>query len=304
VGTVSHGTKGGDTDPKAAGDPVVVVPEEGGVQQRAQHTPKPSARCRKAIAERHAERMRKGKDLERAAAAEERRVAADTRRALEALVQRGAEGRVQTKEWRRMQVISKNRLSSYGPLSATNSEGISRIRSWEVPPHLDVNTLNVTDTFGSRKPCRNHKPESQSETWPKQAHAKLPKQDYTKLGASHTRHSGGASRNPLRGVQSAWKPKPKPHIDSHIDGCLPHLRDGVPNLGEPMQDWAEIWHPDDAAGDARNDPGTEQPESAGSMDRTLFTRKTNPRDARCEVSERATHRSSPHGPCEPSARVT
>ena len=25
---------------------------------------------------------------------------------------------------------------------------------------------------------------------------------------------------------------------------------------------------------------------------------------RCEVSERATHRSSPHGPCEPSARVT
>jgi hypothetical protein len=25
---------------------------------------------------------------------------------------------------------------------------------------------------------------------------------------------------------------------------------------------------------------------------------------RCEVSERATHRSSPHGPCEPSTRVT
>jgi hypothetical protein len=25
---------------------------------------------------------------------------------------------------------------------------------------------------------------------------------------------------------------------------------------------------------------------------------------RCEVSERATHSSSPHGPCEPSARVT
>jgi hypothetical protein len=25
---------------------------------------------------------------------------------------------------------------------------------------------------------------------------------------------------------------------------------------------------------------------------------------RCEVSEHATHRSSPHGPCEPSARVT
>jgi hypothetical protein len=74
------------------------------------------------MVERCAERMQKGDDLERVVGAEERRVAADTRRVL---VQRGAEGRVQTKEQRRMQVISKNGLSGYGPLSPTNSEGIS-----------------------------------------------------------------------------------------------------------------------------------------------------------------------------------
>jgi hypothetical protein len=122
AGTASHGTKGGDMDPKMAGDPVIVVPEEGGVQQCAQNTPKLSTQHRKAMVERCAERMQKGDDLERVVGAEERRVAADTRRVL---VQRGAEGRVQTKEQRRMQVISKNGLSGYGPLSPTNSEGIS-----------------------------------------------------------------------------------------------------------------------------------------------------------------------------------
>jgi hypothetical protein len=72
--------------------------------------------------------MWKGKDLERVAAVEERRVAAEARRVLEALAEGGAEGRVRTKEekkeWRRMRVISKGSQSGHMLRSTTNSEGI------------------------------------------------------------------------------------------------------------------------------------------------------------------------------------
>ncbi|KAF8187313.1 hypothetical protein K438DRAFT_1595629, partial [Mycena galopus ATCC 62051] len=146
-----------------------------------------------------------------------------------------------------------------------------------------MDAVNVTDAYGSRKPRRKYKPENQYGTWPREARAK-PSENSTKPGASRVQHSGGASRTPSRGVQSTWKPKPKPHIDSHIDSQLPHLRDGVPNLGEPARDWTEVWHLNDAVGNARDDPGAEQPESAGNADRTLFTCKTNPRDA-CRMAE-------------------
>ncbi|KAJ7114883.1 hypothetical protein C8R44DRAFT_629619, partial [Mycena epipterygia] len=51
-----------------------------------------------------------------------------------------------------------------------------------------------------------------------------------------------------------------------------------------------MWQLDDAAGDSYDDPGVEQPEPAGSTDKSLFTRKTNPRDARrmAEVKRRIT----------------
>lgn len=84
--------------------------------------------------------------------------------------------------------------------------------------------------------------------------------------------------------------RPKSYIDAHIDSRLPQLRDGVPNLGERAADWAGVWHLDDAAGLSRDDPSTEQPEPAGDTDKSLFTRKTNPRDSRrmAEVKRRIT----------------
>ncbi|KAF8161917.1 hypothetical protein K438DRAFT_1618768, partial [Mycena galopus ATCC 62051] len=180
--------------------------------------------------------------------------------------------------------------SSYVRPRATNSEGDSRTPSREVPPHIDLIAFNVTDTDGGRKPRRAYKPESASGRWLREFGGKTGEENLSESTTPRAQHSGGASRTPLRGVTSAWRSKAKPRIDEHIDSRLPHLRDGVPNLGKPAKDWAEIWHLDDAAGLSQEDPGVEQPESAGAADRTLFTRKTNPRDARrmAEVKRRIT----------------
>ncbi|KAJ6568875.1 hypothetical protein B0H19DRAFT_938183, partial [Mycena capillaripes] len=103
-------------------------------------------------------------------------------------------------------------------------------------------------------------------------------------------HLEGGSRSPLRGVKSTQSRRPKPYIDAHIDSRLPQLRDGVPNLGERAANWTEVWQLDDAAGSSKDDPGVEQPEPAGDVDKSLFTRKTDPRDSRriAEVKRRIT----------------
>ncbi|KAJ6528814.1 hypothetical protein B0H19DRAFT_968713, partial [Mycena capillaripes] len=172
---------------------------------------------------------------------------------------------------------------------AINSEGDLRSPSREVPPHIDLVTVNITDIDGRRKSRRAHRLDELVGKWPK-TDKPGDREQIPESVIPRAQYLEGSSRSPLRGVKSTQSRRLKPYIDAHIDSRLPQLRDGVPNLGERAVDWAEVWHLDDAAGFSRDDPGVEQPEPAGDVDKSLFTRKTDPRDSRrmAEVKRRIT----------------
>ncbi|KAJ7305550.1 hypothetical protein DFH08DRAFT_825049 [Mycena albidolilacea] len=98
--------------------------------------------------------------------------------------------------------------------------------------------------------------------------------------------NGATARNPDghiiwgMAVPFTYVQRPALFVDAHIDSLLLYLHDGVPNLGEPVQDWLEIWQLDDTAGESRDNPGVEQPEAAGTINTSLFTRRTDPYNSR------------------------
>ncbi|KAJ7128869.1 hypothetical protein C8R46DRAFT_1049285 [Mycena filopes] len=241
-----------------------------------------------AIAERRLRKQREKEERERKETAEARKKAAEAQAVLQALVgKQGVERERYSKEerkaWRRMKALGKGG-SDHVSRHARNSEGNSRFPSREVPPHIDLVQVRVTDTDGSRKPRRAHK--NNEGKWPTSLQIWQTLAKNSEPTAPRAQNLGGSSRSPPREVQPVWWRKSKPYIDSHIDSRLPHLRDGIPNLGEPNLDWRGIWHVDIDEGG--NDPGFEQPEVTARDDKTLFTRKTDPRDARrmAEVKRR------------------
>ncbi|KAJ7126666.1 hypothetical protein C8R46DRAFT_1237350 [Mycena filopes] len=244
-----------------------------------------STQRRLAIAERRLRKQREMEVLASTEMAEATKKAVNAQAMLKAMV--GEAGVVRERfsreercAWRKMKAMGKGG-NDHVARHARNSEGNSRFPSREVPPHIDSVQVRVTDTDGSRKPRR---PDERGGKWPVWLVTQL------EPTAPRAQHLGGSSRSPLRGVKFSWRAKPHPYIDAHIDSRLPHLRDGVPNLGEPEPSWADIWHVDDVGDDSGGDPGFEQPEAAGGVDKTLFTRKTNPRNARrmAEVKRRIT----------------
>jgi hypothetical protein len=142
-----------------------------------------SSAQRRAIAARREERQQVGEALEKVEAVAQRREAAEAKARMTALV---GESGVERKKWTKQERMAWRRMRALGsgghvPPRATNSEGDSRTPSREVPPHLDSVPFNVTDTDGSRKPQRAHKPESTSGKWPKHSGSRHPRRIYRSL---------------------------------------------------------------------------------------------------------------------------
>jgi hypothetical protein len=232
----------------------------------------------RAITERREREQKAIEEREREQAAAVRKTAAEARVVLKALVgEQGIAWEPFTKEersaWRWMKALG-NGGSDHR--HARNSEGNSRFPSREVPLHLDLVPVRVSDTTGCRKPRHTHKPKEQGSKWPIWLKIR-PRAEKSEPTAPHAQNLGGSSRSPPREVKSAWGKRAKPFIDAHIDSRLPQLCDGISNLREPTPNWRGIWHVD--VEENGNDLGVEQPEAAAGTDKSLFTRKTNPRDA-------------------------
>ncbi|KAJ7325427.1 hypothetical protein DFH08DRAFT_817107 [Mycena albidolilacea] len=279
--TQEDATGGRDTPPArqvdSAPSTIPVHPDDTSDAANAVPRVKSSAQRRRAIKERREREQKATEAREREQAVAVRKMAAEARAVLKALVgKQGVAREPFTNEersaWWRMKALGNGGRNHR---HMRNSEGNSRFPSREVPPHLDLVPVRVSDTTGCRKPRRPHKPEEQGGKWLIWLKIR-PRVENSEPTAPHVQNLGGSSRSPPREVKSAWRKKTKPFIDTHIDSCLPQLCDGVSNLGEPAPDWRGIWHINmEENGD---NLGVEQPEAAARTDKSLFTRKTNPRD--------------------------